>query len=221
MFKNNFKVIYSLNFKYIVLIFLLLSSHSAFSIENKVELIRTISNYHIFKFDNKFYSSLNENIELRNNKIKLEKDMIVDDDIKLLEEKIIKLLNYKPLFHETLASYNIVIYAGKVYGIPQGLTINWNDKTYKKINGLITSSNITDVRNIILKNPLSWKPILIESFFNYNIVQFKNNLYGVPQGYAIDFYTSDLTNNKLLINKDGNFFIKIEIIKQKINKLLF
>ena len=147
--------------------------------------------------------------------------MIVDDNIKLLEEKIIKLLNYKPLFHETLASYNIVIYAGKVYGIPQGLTINWNDKTYKKINGLITSSNITDVRNIILKNPLSWKPILIESFFNYNIVQFKNNLYGVPQGYAIDFYTSDLTNNKLLINKEGNFFIKIEIIKQKINKLLF
>ena len=147
--------------------------------------------------------------------------MIVDDNIKLLEEKIIKLLNYKPLFHETLASYNIVIYAGKVYGIPQGLTINWNDKTYKKINGLITSSNITDVRNIILKNPLSWKPILIESFFNYNIVKFKNNLYGVPQGYAIDFYTSDLTNNKLLINKEGNFFIKIEIIKQKINKLLF
>lgn len=151
---------------------------------------------------------------------------IADDN-----KSILKLEN-KPVLVETVANFNIVKYANKFYGIPQGKEINLENTNPSKIKELIIGQSIFEVKSKILDNPYSWKPILLESFLNYNIVSFKNTLYGVPHGYKLDFYENDLVNNNNLIINNYKFFIKIEILtnktfqiielfKKKINYLLF
>jgi hypothetical protein len=190
-------------------------SYSAAS-NNQPKLIRTIANYKIYKFDKNFYATVKNELDLENNKVVLSEDLIIEEKLSFVEKKIINLLDVKPLFYATMASYNIVIYSGKVFGVPQGQTINWEDANYISIPGLILGASIDEVHKQIIENPRSWQPILLDELLNFNVVKFKDKFYGVPHGYNVDFYQDNLSNDNLLIIANSSTSVKIIIIKNTI-----
>ena len=183
------------------------------AMDDEVRIENTIANYKIFKFKNKYYSSLHDDLYIENNEVVIEPEMIIENDLKIIENKVIQLLDNEPLFHKTFASYNIVIYAGKVFGVPQGTDIDWNKDNFKNIKNLIVENSIIEVKDKILKDPYSWKPVLKDTFLRYNIVNFKDKIYGIPFGYNVDFYQSDVSKNRKLIHGEGTFTIKSKILK--------
>jgi hypothetical protein len=188
-------------------------SYSA-ATNNQPEIIRAIANYKIFKFDKNFYATVNNKLEIERDNVLLTQDIITGDKLSFVEQQIINRIDKKPLFHATVASYNIVIYAGNVYGVPQGLTINWEDTNHVSVPGLILGKSIVEVQNQILENPRSWQPILLDELFKFNVVNFKDSFYGVPHGYNVDFYKDNLSSDSRLITAGSSLSVKMEIIRK-------
>jgi peptidoglycan/LPS O-acetylase OafA/YrhL/uncharacterized protein YdhG (YjbR/CyaY superfamily) len=98
-------------------------------------------------------------------------------------------------------SYNIVIYAGRVFGVPQGVAITWGAPGYDRDKRFVIGSTVQEVRtqvDLFLSHPIN-PPILLTVNGHYNIIQYDGRVFGVPQGMAVSWGTPGYDKNKNLV----------------------
>jgi radical SAM superfamily enzyme YgiQ (UPF0313 family) len=108
----------------------------------------------------------------------------------------------KPTLLTSFARYNVVEFDGLFFGIPQGLTFDWDDSSSISQPGVIVAGNVQDVLRSIPDceqaregaqadvaiergsgpaGEILHVPMLIGAVEGYNLVSYEGFIYGVPQ----------------------------------------
>jgi hypothetical protein len=143
----------------------------------------------------------------------------------------------QPTLLTSLARYNVVEYDGLFFGIPQGLTFDWDDPSAVSQPGVIVAANVQDVLQSIPdcrqardsaqagvaiergSGPaceVVHVPILVGAVEDYNLVSYEGFVYGIPQSLGdVDLAEVDV------ISLDGVIRdVSRQVVENEINDLV-
>ncbi|MBF0316828.1 MAG: glycosyltransferase family 2 protein [Nitrospirae bacterium] len=184
------------------------------------ELIDTVDNYNVIKYDNVFYglpASLGK-IDF-NDKTRLEhNDIIIGTNRKEVLYLIREAIHIVPLLLCSCGHYNIVKYRAGFHAIPKSLQradfiykskVNYHDILREKTEAeLLTLLQHKDVLHAPSDEGLKamigeigrFQPVLVDSLAGYNVVKYKKLFYGLPKSLGdVDFTDETQTNNDRII----------------------
>lgn len=92
-------------------------------------------------------------------------------------------LDRQPILLRAYGSYNLVGYRGHIYGLPQALgPVNWEGGMVGRLPGVVTGATISDVISQLPRSTgMNLQPQLLRSHHTYNLVAYRDRIYGVPQ----------------------------------------
>ncbi len=131
-----------------------------------------------------------------------------------------------PRLIKTIGHYNVVKFNGGVYGVPHGVTVNWQKDDLKKVPEMIAGVSVDVVEKSIRSLPVpetSSDAHLITVIGHYNVVKFNGKVYGAPHGVAIDWPKDDLEKVPGMIVGTSVVIVEMSIIgrlvSEKISRL--
>jgi len=146
--------------------------------------------------------------------------------------------NAQPELLWTIESFNIVKFDGMYYGVPHGLSFDWQTDTLAEIPGLLIGANVADVASAIdsrsnamvpknvsagssmplpVEQALFNDPILLETMISerYNIVAYEGWVYGIPHDLGpIDLTQVDVLEMKGVIRDASREAVQSEVISR-------
>lgn len=127
----------------------------------------------------------------------------------------------------TIGHYNVVKFNGSVYGVPHGVSIDWQKDDLKKVPGMIIESSVDKVEQSIRSLPSQNEPAslpssakLIKVVGRYNIVTFNDKVYGAPHGVAINWEKDDLQKVNGMIIGSSVIGVQTSIYGRRISEKL-
>jgi len=143
----------------------------------------------------------------------------------------------QPTLLTSLARYNVVEYDGLFFGIPQGLTFDWDDPSAVSQPGVIVAGNVQEVLRSIPDcrqardsaqagvafergsgpaGEVVHVPILVGAVEDYNLVSYEGFVYGIPQSLGdVDLAEVDV------ISLDGVIRdVSRQVVENEINDLV-
>lgn len=151
--------------------------------------------------------------------------------------------NAQPELMSTFEAFNIVKFDGVYYGVPHGLSVDWESGTLSTNPGMLVGETLADVVNAIsaksnaslpknnltsLDKPLdreevvSKNPVLLATMEGqgYNIVSYEGWVYGMPQHLgAIDLTKVDVIEMPGVIRDVSQDAVESEIISRSKEKI--
>lgn len=130
----------------------------------------------------------------------------------------------------TIGRHNVVKFGGYVYGVPHGVAVDWQKDDLKKVPGMIIDTSVDNVektiRGLPVQNEKSAAPpvtaapeaTLVTTIGRYNIVKFKDHVYGTPHGVAIDWQKDDLTKVDGMVVGSSVVLVKISVIGRQVGE---
>jgi len=156
-------------------------------------------------------------------------EKLIDKAIQSRPKVKVKAVDQPPRLAGSYQGYNIVDYRGQFYGVPQSLgPLDLSKEEDRKHKEIIVSKDRKEIEKLIDKaiqsrpkaqpkeKAADRSPKLIQSYKGYNIVEYNNRFYGVPQSLGILDLRKEEDRNRdgILVGKD------IEEIKTLIKKHL-
>ncbi|MBF0606464.1 MAG: glycosyltransferase [Magnetococcales bacterium] len=184
------------------------------------ELIDTIDNYNVIKYDNVFYGlpaslgkiDFNDKTQLEHN------DIIIGTTLKEVLYLIREAIHMVPLLLCSCGHYNIVRYRSAFHAIPKSLQradfiykskVNYHDilreKTEKELLTLLEHKDVLHATSdeelkAIINEIGRFQPELVDSLAGYNVVKYKKLFYALPKSLGgIDFTDETQTDNDRII----------------------
>jgi hypothetical protein len=109
---------------------------------------------------------------------------------------------------EGYLGYNIVLYNSRIFGFPQGFKPNYRDPNLGKTKGVLSGDSVRAVMSAVEAIPknenlgLRAPRLVAEGYKGYNIVAFKDKVFGFPQEFSPDYEDPDLAKRPgVLIGK--------------------
>lgn len=126
--------------------------------------------------------------------------------LKLMGQRIYERLrkfkqsNTEHILLDSYKGYNLVKYRNHIYGIPQSLgPVDLNQKKYRKHPSILLAEIKPDLEKLIDKVV----PELLDSYKGYNLVSYKNRIYGIHQSFGeVDFNTEEQLNQSSILSAE-------------------
>ncbi len=198
-------------------------------------LVTTVGNYNVVKFNRNVYGVPHGvAIDWKKDDLAKVPGIIIDTSVEKVELAVKGLpgkdssaaspVAPQASLAKTVDRYNIVNYSGKFYGVPHGVALDWKKDDLAKVPGKVIDTSVEKVEQTIRSLPgkdeksaalpgtAASEASLVTTIGRYNIVKYNDNVYGVPQGVAVDWQKDDLSKVDGIVSGSSVTLVKISVI---------